>query len=76
MVNSAFLAHSGVARLVLLRSLSVARVQAFDDDALTAVCSACHSLRLLNLNGTAVKTAAGLALLGSSLADLSLAHTQ
>eukprot|EP00903_Cladosiphon_okamuranus_P019428 g17863.t1 len=68
-------ALSGVARLVLLRSLSVANVHAFDDDALKAVCSACHSLRLLNLNGTAVKTAAGLALIGSSLRDLCLART-
>lgn len=54
----------------------MANVPAFDDDALMAICSACHSLRLLNLNGTAVKKAAGLALLGSSLLDLSLARTQ
>lgn len=53
----------------------MANVRAFDDAALTAVCSSCHALRLLNLNGTAVRTGAGLALLGATVTDLSLAHT-
>ncbi|CAN0338137.1 unnamed protein product [Ectocarpus fasciculatus] len=68
-------ALAGLARLVRLRSLSVAAVPAFDDDALTAVCSSCNALRVLNLGSTSVKRAAGLALLGSAMIDLSLAHT-
>lgn len=66
----------GLARLVRLRSLSVAAVPAFDDDALTAVCSSCNALRVLNLGSTSVKRAAGLALVGSAMIDLSLAHTK
>ncbi|CAM9336080.1 unnamed protein product, partial [Ectocarpus sp. 6 AP-2014] len=68
-------ALAGLARLVRLQWLSVAAVPAFDDDALTAVCSSCNALRVLNLGSTSVARAAGLALLGSAMIDLSLAHT-
>ncbi|CAM9914523.1 unnamed protein product, partial [Ectocarpus sp. 8 AP-2014] len=68
-------ALAGLARLVRLQWLSVAAVPAFDDDALTAVCSSCNGLRVLNLGSTSVARAAGLALLGSAMIDLSLAHT-
>lgn len=50
-------------------------VPAFDDDALSAVCASCHALRELNVNGTAVSRAEGLALMGAGLVDLALAHT-
>ncbi|CAN0316451.1 unnamed protein product [Ectocarpus sp. 12 AP-2014] len=68
-------ALAGLARLVRLQWLSVAAVPAFDDDALTAVCSSCNALRVLNLSSTSVARAAGLGLLGSAMIDLSLAHT-
>lgn len=67
---------AGISRLVNLQFLTLAGVPAFDDAALLAVCSSCHSLRSLNLNGTSVSRASGLAQLGSGLADLSLAHTK
>ena len=67
---------AGISRLVNLQSLSLAMVPAFDDAALSAVCSSCHPLRVLNLNGTSVSRASGLAQLGSALADLSLAYTK
>lgn len=67
---------SGISRLVELRSLSLCNVQAFDDAALSDVCSACTNIHTLNLNGTGVVLADGLALLGAGVKDLSLGHTK
>ena len=64
-----------ISRLKRLRVLTVAMVPAFDDDALIAVGGSCHALESLNLNGTSVQRATGLALLGAGLTDLALAHT-
>lgn len=70
------LSRAGLSTLVELRSICLALVTAFDDQALTALCSSCSLLEKLNLNATGVSTASGLALLGFSVKELSLAHTR